>query len=839
MSQSERSPGLSPIGQWPLAADPALADGRVPLRLTATRGALGIELYEPVEVGPLELRGLSATLPGLRFPVDLSGGVPVFRHRRGDLERLELAVTHTGLSSWLAPRFGDIVGPLERAPSVWTLPQGLALGLSGARGALAFDLLWAPIGGDARFVLSHVRGAGLSAPALLFALQAVDTLFGELGERTGRLVTVRGVAARLTRAVLPAVGARAPSTARVRFGELESHGDEVHVALDSAFEPALMHAAAARALELATLTLQADDALVRGELDAARALYIAALEHAPRHPQITQLIGEIDLFSAGRAEAALGLIVESLPAARSGFIGAELLARTGDLAGASEAIENMVQGEPFAPLSARLWLRLSELTSSGAEQRGFLDRAVAASPGLAEVRWARFDARVELGDVDGALADAEHLEAGSLGASARHGACTRSARALLTHGFIKDAGRLFERALRYVPDDAVATAGLARSLMEAGKSQRAFALLARAVALSERTGRGDADALVDMARLLATDLEDMPQAIARVRQVQAGSPRAIEAALLEGQWRATIGDVAGASLAFGRMRDRIELAKAPPDAAAEWLMQAARFERDTQGDVLSAERHLAVALRVSPRDKDVASAYREVAAVVAARGRRERGRVEPEPQRKAARRPPAAASADAGLEVELPAATAEPLEVELPQREAARVELRLAEAEPLEVELPPGREVELELALGADEPPGRLVGIDTEAEREPRSDEPSDTFVPPEDPEIPAEFDPRDVELASRLELAVRANAEDDALALELADVLTRLGRDHEVYALLSARRDEIAEHRRADLMWRLRQVLSRLASRAVRDGRLSEATLYRAALAALDEDEV
>ena len=60
-----------------------LGDSRVPLRLTATRGALGIELYEPIEVGPLELVELEATFPGLRFPVDLSGGVPLFRHRRG------------------------------------------------------------------------------------------------------------------------------------------------------------------------------------------------------------------------------------------------------------------------------------------------------------------------------------------------------------------------------------------------------------------------------------------------------------------------------------------------------------------------------------------------------------------------------------------------------------------------------------------------------------------------------------------------------------------------------------------------------------------------------------
>jgi hypothetical protein len=60
-------------------------DQRVPLRLTASRGVLGLELYEPVELGPLTVTELALTLPGLKFPIDLSGGVPKFRHRRGQL----------------------------------------------------------------------------------------------------------------------------------------------------------------------------------------------------------------------------------------------------------------------------------------------------------------------------------------------------------------------------------------------------------------------------------------------------------------------------------------------------------------------------------------------------------------------------------------------------------------------------------------------------------------------------------------------------------------------------------------------------------------------------------
>ncbi|MCC6903793.1 MAG: hypothetical protein IT377_32795 [Polyangiaceae bacterium] len=740
------------------------ADSRVPLRLTATRGALGIELYEPIEIGPLELARLSATFPGLRFPVDLSGGVPVFRHRRGDLERLEIATSFSRLSSWLMPRLRSVVGALERAPVLWSVPQGVAIGLVGARGALAFDLLWAPLHGDARFVVSHARGAGLDAPALAHALHTVDTLFSEHGERRGRVVTLASVARRLTRAVFPAVGARAPAASRARLGELEVDGDEVRVVLDSTFEPPVIHSTGARALELAALTAEADDALARGDLDVARAQYLVALERAPRHPEITQLIGEIDLLSAGRAEAALGLIVETLPASRSGFVGAELLARTGDVVGAAEAIRHLVQNEPFAPLCALYYLRLAELSSGATERMDALDHGVAAAPGLARVRWERLAARVELGDVAGALADAEHLEAAALGAAARHQTCLRSGRALLARGFVREGGRSFERALRYVPDDPAATAGLARSLMDAGKSQRAFSLLARAVALSEKAGAADADALVDMARLLATDFQDLPQAIARVRQVSQGSPRAIEAAALEAEWRASLGDVAGASLAWARLRDRVELAETPPDAAVGWLMQAARFERETQADVLSAERHLAVALRLAPRDQKLAAAYREVALVVAARARRDRDRTPPES-------PPAPT---------------------------------------LDTRPPP--------APAPSEPPA------------------PDTFAPAEDEDPEAAENPRDVDLAQRLEAAVRANPGDEVLALELADVLFRLGRDEALFALLSARLEEVSERRRSEVRVRLSQVLRRLAARATRAGRISEATLYRARLADFDQ---
>jgi hypothetical protein len=57
--------------------------------------------------------------------------------------------------------------------------------------------------------------------------------------------------------------------------------------------------------------------------------------------------------------------------------------------------------------------------------------------------------------------------------------------------------------------------------------------------------------------------------------------------------------------------------------------------------------------------------------------------------------------------------------------------------------------------------------------------------------------------------------------------VLTRLGRDLELLALLSARLEEGGEAERADLLPRRREVLARLAEVARAEGRASEAELY------------
>jgi tetratricopeptide (TPR) repeat protein len=589
-------------------------DQRVPLRLTVTRGVLGMELYEPIEIGPLDVTRLSITLPNLKFPLDLSGGVPRFRHRRGELEHAALGTSFTRLGAFFERRMADVLGELVRPVTVFARSQGIGVGLVASHSALAFDLLWVPDERHARFVVSDARGVGLSGVALGFVLRALDSVLSGIGVRRGRVISIENAGAQLGRLLLPAVGARAPSAGRVRFGVLSATGDETRVELDATFGPAELSAAGIRSLELAALAHAGDEALVRGAADEARSAYLDALERAPRHPELVRLVADIDLQVAERAEAALGMVVESMPATNAGLTGAELLWRLGDFDGARQALSDAAQAEPFAPLAALLWSRLAERDPSPIERRAALDHAVAIAPGLELPRARRFAGRLERGDSEGALADAEHLEAMTRGARGKHEKNLRSARAFFAAGFVREARRCFERALRYAPDDARATAGLARALLEAGLRERATALLARAVALSERSGQPDADALIDLAQVLASDLKDLPQAIARVRQVPASSARHVEARRMEARWRADLGDIAGASLVYGRMREAIELASEVPPNAASYLLEAAEFERTAERDVLAAERHLAVAVRVAPRDAAIAEKYRAAAA---------------------------------------------------------------------------------------------------------------------------------------------------------------------------------------------------------------------------------
>ena len=735
------------------------------LRLAVSRGLLGIELDAPWAVGPLRVLELQAVLPGVRFPVDLTGGVARFRHRRGALAKLVLEVPVSELVAWAAPRLRGLLD--ETIPELVLAPTeaGVLVGIRRGAAALAFDAVIAPIDGTLRVLPERARGVGLGAPPHVLAMRALGAVVGSLGHAVGSAILISGAAAQLAREVLPAAGARAPSVASMRWDVPVAELGRFTLEARNGAAPPELSDRILRALELAELAGEADASAFAGDLEDARDRYLAVLERAPRHPEITQRLAWIDAVTGGRAEGALSTLVDALPAVDTGALGGQLLAAVGDLDGARVALARGARAEPYGPLAALLWLSLAQLgddrdVASLGERLDALDQAIARAPSLDLARWARLEVRLDLADLRGAKADIDHLEAAARGADARHAVFRRAADAFLARGFLVDSASLFERALRYAPDNVDAVIGLARSLRAAGRDRRALDLFARAVALAGRQGAPAHAAELELGRALAELTGDRPAAVARVRAIPPGLPESFEARFLEGRWRAELGDLAGASLAFGRLRDAVDLAPELDadrrSSIAAMLVEAAAIEERERSDYHATQRLLGLALRLRPRDRAVAAEFRRVATL--------------------------ALSPVAALAPTPRAAWAPP-------------------APPSEISpIPPP------IAFEPDEPDEPDEPIDL--------DEPTDTSA-------------EDEALAQKLTDRLRGDPDDHAIAMELAAVLERLGRDLDLLSLLSARMDEGDDDARAEVAPLRRAVLLRLARAARDEGRASEAELY------------
>lgn len=611
--------------KWPKSsADNGSSGGeneiRAPLRLSVTRGRLGLEIYEPFDLGPLRIDSLAQSFLGLRFPLDLSGGVPSFRHRRGNLERVAIYTDLDRLRRWAEPRVRSISGPLARPLDVYWTQAGIGVGLVRESSAMAWEILWAPVMGHARLVIGNARGWGLQGPVLGEVLRIMDALAGKVFERRGRVLLLKHAGRFIARALLPSVGARVPAATDVVFGPLRIEERSCRLELDSKHTQAELSGEAIQQLELSRLTEPGDEALLRGELDQARNEFLLALDSAPRQRDLVSSIADIDTWM-GRVEAAIGVISESMPLLASGTVGARALIARGETSAAGELLALAAREERYSPLAAFLQFARAECETSLLDRRLTLDVAVAAAPSLSTIRWARLACRVELGDAVGSLSDAQHLEAQASGRLARYAVCQRAADLMLSAGLTQQAAALFQRALRYAPDDVATMVGLARALNEVGQGLRAIPLLERAVQVAEGSGQAAGAALVDLAQLIATKLNDLPNAVAELRRVPVSDPSAVLARGLEGRYRLMLGDVIGASVSFSKMRDLIELLP-PNERFAQWLIEAGRFERDVQHDHAAAERHLALALRLAPHHQTIRETYREVAAVLAAKRQR-------------------------------------------------------------------------------------------------------------------------------------------------------------------------------------------------------------------------
>ncbi len=406
------------------------------LRLAATRGTLGLELDEPFVVRPLRIVALSLTFPNIRFPIDLSGGVTRFRHRRGALARLVVELAPSDVAAWAAPRLRGLLR--DATPDLWVaaIEGGLAVGIADGEAALAFDVLAVPSGDALTLVTERARGIGLGAPPQALAMRALAAALRGVATIEGGALRLPDAAAAMLRAVLPAAGARSPSVTGCAWGSPQADGDRLRLEAQIDVPAPALPDRLLRANETLLLTAEAEDAAYRGDPDRARDHYLTALERAPRHPEISERLAWLDATLGDRAEAALSTLVEVVPAELAGHLGAELLSAVGDVDGARAALARAAPAEPFGPLAARTWLRAAALAEDLRERLAALDEAVARAPALADARWARLAARLTAADPRAALADAEHLEAAARGSRARHDIARRAARAFLAEGVL-------------------------------------------------------------------------------------------------------------------------------------------------------------------------------------------------------------------------------------------------------------------------------------------------------------------------------------------------------------------------------------------------------------------
>ncbi len=736
-----------------------------------------MELEVPVELGPLRVSRLAITVTGLTFPVDLSGGLSRLRHRRGSLETLRVDVTLKDLAQWLTPSVRQLFDWPTCSLSLIPTEEGILVGMHSTNAALAFVVVFAPDEDTITWVVSDARAAGMNLHAHGAALLATQAMLARFASQEGSVFRTEQVASQLAREVLIDAGARLPITRGLRFCQWDVGADCIGVMAERDAPPLAFTTTALRTLEAARLARSGDIALMQGDLDDARKAYMLALEQAPRHPALCLRIAELDCVAGHRPEAAMATIVEAMPAMDGGMVASRLFHALGDRESAVATASRAAELEAYSPLAAMLFAEASSFGASTKASLTMLDEAVARAPSMSPCRWERAKLRLDVGHVTGAVADFAHIEAATSGATERFAVCLQAGHMLLRRREPEEAARFFEHALRYMPSSAEASAGLARAFLVIGDGQRAVTLLRRAVALTQRGKAPSPALLLELARSLADVTNDLPAAIAHARAVPYGIPEAVQARALEGRWRSMLGDLAGASLAYGRARETAEMFLAADLAdSADFLIEAARFELDIQYNAHAAKRHLYTALELRPTQETIRSMFRRACALVEDANRTTHTHGQD---------PCTGASA---MDVHPSGLPSETLESSSPSD--AQDDTRCA--------IP-----------HAPQNPTRATGCD----------------VPIEDD---AEAEARVCSLTER----VRANVNDWDSVLELCSLLEHLDRNLDLFAIVSARLEETTDADRRAALNRFRQMcLVRLALAARQDGRLDEAGLYEDAL--------
>jgi cellulose synthase operon protein C len=600
----------------------------IPLRLKVSRGALGIELSEPLKLGPLVVEAYEWALSELEYPLDLSGGVKQFVDRQGTLERVKLTLRLSELRGWLLAAAEAVLGPevdcrvrateidgeVEISCSLWAQDQ-----------ALAFHLVL----GSAlqpRIVVDQARGFGLGVTPLTATLQLLDSLGRRAAGaswmmRRGRSISLALGVDALSLELLPALGCRMPELGAAALSEFSVVRGDLTLTLGVGEEPVRLGRRGLRLGGLAESLARSDDALLLGQRDGARREYLSCLEDLPGCPEVLLELSRLDLLDNPHTETAQGY----LEAARDRL---EHIYGVGTLPGTLEAMVAALEGEIFLSTGRResgltCLRRAAELESDPSlaafllyrvatadrVAQGFeiplLDLALERAPHFVLARWSRVEALLfqrgrEPEALDLAALDIERLHALAKTPADRVTVLLRAAKLLVQCGAWERALRMTRRGLLVDPGHAEVALVRGELLLRTGEPERAIELLRGALQTLRRVVQDSLvfssfehelidRASVALAQALVDALGDYSEAIRLVSAVDSRSAHALIARRLECAYARALPDARAFVRAVDKVLEAVELGWLPASKEGTAGVVALVEELEaSSGDVVSA-----------------------------------------------------------------------------------------------------------------------------------------------------------------------------------------------------------------------------------------------------------
>lgn len=498
--------------------------GPLPIRLSVTRGSLGIELSGQASWGQARVRELSLSLLGVSFPVDLSRGVKQFLSHRTQLEvagiDLDLPDLAARWSEELRELWGETVElrllPVFDASETRSGAdsmigeganprlEGLEVTIASNTGCLVFELLM--VGGpEPLLIVDCARSLGehpflRSQPALVPAMACVQAGIFALSsrglevERQGRVFASSRLAQALCLQVLPAIGLRLPRTDGHVVSEMVHSQGTISLRLGRELEATAASFRVTALLAMARSLKRADSAVLAQRSEEARKEWLSVLETVPQHTLALLELAELDLVHGERSEAALSFLEEAAASVIASFphhrsrlelLFARALEQTGRRESAQEALSRALSAEKNATFFARLSLTVAK-RSDKEQAIQLLTRAVSRAPFDAGVRRERFARLLDDHCLSEAARDAEHWLALTADDESKGDVCLVVARRYEDAGVESETLAWLRRCLRYRPDLPEAQLRLGRALRNGAELERALHLVHSSVMQQEK-----------------------------------------------------------------------------------------------------------------------------------------------------------------------------------------------------------------------------------------------------------------------------------------------------------------------------------------------------------------